>query len=224
MAYGGSLPADEPARIIRFANRVPLLYQQSACAAFKSVTDVDWRNYALSQPGGGLPVAPLVVMIHMASVWVPFTSESKEAIADYEEIRKEMKLALQECGRKLATYIRRRKRQRLEGERRSIFERYIQDVAAALAAISGANASKLAVGLQAIARRRTAEADVRLDEDGRPIDAKASPAGAGDELSGDESTVIVPENEAPPEGDVLFENDSGASGVSATAGRKRRRR
>ena len=45
-------------------------------------------------------------MIHMASVWVPFTSESKEAIADYDEIRKEMKLALMECGRKLGTYLR----------------------------------------------------------------------------------------------------------------------
>ena len=47
-------------------------------------------------------------MIHMASVWVPFTSESKEAIADYDEIRKEMKLALMECGRKLGTYLRKR--------------------------------------------------------------------------------------------------------------------
>ena len=233
MAFGGHLAADEPARVIRFANRVPLLYQQSACAAFKSVTDVDWRNYALSQPGGGVPVAPLVVMIHMASVWVPFTSESKEAIADYEEIRKEMKLALQECGRKLATYIRRRKRQRLEGERRSIFERYIQDVAEALAAISGGNASKLAAGLQAIARRRTAEADVRLDEDGRPIAAGASAARSaqaknaepGDELSGDESTVIVPENETPPAADGLFDDaDSAASAVGTASGRKRRRK
>jgi len=94
IAYGGDLPADEPARVIRFANRVPLLYQQSACCSFKSVVETGWRNYGLQQPRGGAPVGPLVVMIHMASVWVPFTSESKEAIADYDEIRKEMSLAL----------------------------------------------------------------------------------------------------------------------------------
>ncbi|MEL7474578.1 MAG: DNA topoisomerase VI subunit B, partial [Planctomycetota bacterium] len=96
IAFGGDLPGDQPARVIRFANRVPLLYQQSACSAFKSVTETAWRNYGLSQPRGSLPVGPMVIMIHMASVWVPFTSESKEAIADYDDIRKEMRLALQE--------------------------------------------------------------------------------------------------------------------------------
>jgi DNA topoisomerase-6 subunit B len=179
LAYGGTLPADQPARVIRFANRVPLLYQQSACAAFKSVLDVDWRNYALSQPGNGLPVGPLVVMVHMASVWVPFTSESKEAIADYDEIRKEMKLALQECGRKLAAYLRRRKRQRMEADRRSIFGRYIPDVAEALANLTGISRDRLLKQLNSIAKTRTAEADVQLDEDGRPIAPAAATGGDG---------------------------------------------
>lgn len=210
LAYGGELsqtgpdgqPADQAARIIRFANRVPLLYQQSACAAFKSVLDVDWRNYGISQPGGGVPVGPLVVMVHMASVWVPFTSESKEAIADYDEIRKEMKLALQECGRKLAAYIRRRKRQRLEGERRSIFERYIVDVAESLANITGSSQERIVKNLQALARSRTAEADVELDEDGKPI---ARPAEPDEELSTDDGTVIVEANAAPPAATDLFD-------------------
>jgi DNA topoisomerase-6 subunit B len=202
LAYGGNLPADQPARVIRFANRVPLLYQQSACAAFKSVLDVDWRNYGLSQPSGSLPVGPLVVMIHLASVWVPFTSESKEAIADYDEIRKEMKLALQECGRKLAAYVRRRRRQRMEGERRHVFERYIPDVAEALASLTGQSESRLLQDLRAIARRRTAQADVELDQDGRPVEKPAPDE--EDELTGDESTLIIPENEAREVPENLF--------------------
>ncbi|RMF72333.1 MAG: DNA topoisomerase VI subunit B, partial [Planctomycetota bacterium] len=171
LAYGGKLPAEQTARVIRYANRVPLLYQQSACCAFKSVLDVDWRNYGLSQPGGSAPVGPLVVLVHMASVWVPFTSESKEAIADYDEIRKEMKLALQECGRKLATYLRRRRRQRLEADRRGIFERYIPDVAEALSSLTGASEDRLLSQLQKIARSRTQDADLQFDEDGNPIQA-----------------------------------------------------
>ncbi|MEE9131195.1 MAG: DNA topoisomerase VI subunit B, partial [Phycisphaerales bacterium] len=79
LAFGGELPAQETARVIRFANRVPLLYQQSECCSFKAVLEASWKNYGLSQPKGSLPLGPLVVMIHMASVWVPFTSESKEA-------------------------------------------------------------------------------------------------------------------------------------------------
>src|SRR5688572_24628864 len=94
IAFGGELPADDSARVIRFANRVPLLFQQSACSSFKAVSETGWRNYNLTQPRGSLPSGPPVNMIHMASVWVPFTSESKEAVADYDEIRKEMKLAL----------------------------------------------------------------------------------------------------------------------------------
>jgi DNA topoisomerase-6 subunit B len=87
IAFGGELPAEETGRVIRYANRVPLLFQQSACSSFKSCTETSWRNYNLSQPRGSLPQGPIVIMIHMASVWVPFTSESKEAIADYDEIR-----------------------------------------------------------------------------------------------------------------------------------------
>src|SRR5262245_32113888 len=79
---------DELARVIRYANRVPLLYQQSACATFKAVLDTAWRNYGVAQSRGALPAGPMVIFVHMASVWVPFTSESKEAIADYDEIRK----------------------------------------------------------------------------------------------------------------------------------------
>jgi len=92
------------------------------------VLDTDWRRYGIPQPGGALPQAPMVIMVHMASVWVPFTSESKEAIADYDEIRKEIRLAMQDCGRKLQAYLNRRRRQRYEGQRRNIFERYIGEV------------------------------------------------------------------------------------------------
>ncbi len=170
LAYGGDLTGDQSARIIRFANRVPLIYQQSACSSFKGVVETNWRNYGLTQPRNAVPVAPLVVMIHMASVWVPFTSESKEAIADYDEIRKEMRLALQECGRKLQTYIRRRKRMRREGERRTIFVRYIGEIAKACQAITGNEAEPVYDALMAQAQRKTFEADQSLDDEGKIID------------------------------------------------------
>jgi DNA topoisomerase VI subunit B len=122
---------NEQARVIRYANRVPLMYQQSACSAFKSVIDTAWKNYGVPQSRGALPQGPIVVFVHMASVWVPFTSESKEAIADYDEIRKEMKLALQECGRRLGAYLRRRAHAKSEFQRRNIFALYIEEVAEA---------------------------------------------------------------------------------------------
>lgn len=132
LAYGGSLPGDKLARVLRYANRVPLLYQQSACAITRSVLTTGWRNYALQQSAGALPTGPLVIMVHMASVWVPFTSESKEAVAHYPEIIKEVRLAMQECGRRLAVFIR-RKRKAAESERKKAYiHKYIPHIAIAL--------------------------------------------------------------------------------------------
>ncbi len=109
IAYGGEQEADSVVRILRFANRVPLLYEQGACAITNAITDTSWRAYGLQQSNGSLPVGPCTVIVHMTSVWVPFTSESKEALAHYPEIIKEVKLALQECGRKLGMYVNKKK-------------------------------------------------------------------------------------------------------------------
>jgi DNA topoisomerase VI subunit B len=162
----------ELARVIRYANRVPLLYQQSACATFKAVLETAWRNYGVSQSRGALPAGPMVVFVHMASVWVPFTSESKEAIADYDEIRKEIKLALQECGRRLGVFLRRRERAKGEFRRRNIFELYIEEVVEACARLKGGRLAKdkLRSQLLRIALKRTggARTDEILGRNGGP--------------------------------------------------------
>jgi DNA topoisomerase-6 subunit B len=187
IAFGGELPADDSARVIRFANRVPLLFQQSACSSMKAVIETGWKNYAMSQPRGGLPVGPMVIMIHMASVWVPFTSESKEAIADYDEIRKEMKLALMECGRKLGTYLRKVQKMKREADRRDVFGRYIGEISKAIHAINGTDAKKLYDKLLAEARKRTAIADAELDEEGKTVKKDET-----EDLKNDEGVVMVP--------------------------------
>jgi DNA topoisomerase-6 subunit B len=196
IAFGGDLPADDSARVIRFANRVPLLFQQSACSSFKAVTETMWRNYGLSQPRGGGPVGPLVVMIHMASVWVPFTSESKEAIADYDEIRKEMKLALMECGRKLGTYLRKRQKMRREAERRDVFERYIGEIAKACEALTGTEARRVYDALLEQARKKTDIADAILDDEGKVVGSRREER--GDDDLGDDVVIVAGPEPQPP--------------------------
>ncbi len=132
LAFGSPLPADKAARLYRFANRVPLLYQQGACAMARAASSISWRSYDLQQPRGGLPVGPLAILVHIASVWVPFTSESKEAVAAYDEIHKEVRLALQECGRRLGLFVRKRKRL-AEAERKTDYiTTYLPPIAEAL--------------------------------------------------------------------------------------------
>ncbi len=106
IAYGGNLPKEEKVEILRFANRVPLLYQQGACAITHAVENLNWKNYSLLQPGG-IPIGPAIILVHVASTHVPFTSESKEAIADVPEIVEEIELALKDIARRLKLYLSR---------------------------------------------------------------------------------------------------------------------
>ncbi|MAG91089.1 DNA topoisomerase VI subunit B [Candidatus Woesearchaeota archaeon] len=147
-AYGGEIPKEARANILRFANRVPLLYQEGACSMTKSIVETNWKPYGLQQSGDSIPFGPVVILVHMSSVWVPFTSESKEAIAHYSEIIKEVKLALQECGRLLGSYVRKKVRISSQIERANMFEKYIPEIADSLASLSSQSKEKILKGLQ----------------------------------------------------------------------------
>jgi DNA topoisomerase-6 subunit B len=115
IGYGGKLPAEGNAIILRFANRVPLMYQQGACAITQCVANVNWKIYNLSQQG--LPMGPVLILVHVASTNVPFTSESKDAIASIPEIEKEIVLALQDLGRDLKLFVSRRDKNKVAEDR-----------------------------------------------------------------------------------------------------------
>ena len=132
LAYGGNLPADDTITVYRYANRVPLQYQAGGCVITKSVLSTSWKSYGMQQSRGALPTGPLVLFVHLASAWVPFTSESKEAIASYPEIQKEIRMALQEVGRRLGRFLRRSKRIADEQKKRAYIEQYIPHIGIAL--------------------------------------------------------------------------------------------
>jgi len=215
----------ELARVIRYANRVPLLYQQSACATFKAVLETAWKNYGIAQSRGALPAGPMVVFVHMASVWVPFTSESKEAIADYDEIRKEIKLALQECGRRLGVFLRRRERAKGEFRRRNIFELYIEEVVEACARLKGARLPKqrLKDQLLKIAVKRTGgtRTDEILGRDSGPEGLPHSIIVTAEGTEGD-APVLPPGGAADAEPVEPVTSD--AAGPPANGGPPRRQR
>jgi len=165
---------NELARVMRFANRVPLQYQQSACSTFKAVLDTTWKNYGVSQSRGAPPAGPMVVFVHMASVWVPFTSESKEAIADYDEIRKEITLALREAGRRLGMFIKRRERAEAEYKRRDVFALYIDEVVAACGRLKGGKISEKKLKDQMLELAKKLTGGEKTDE---LVDQKAGPHG-----------------------------------------------
>ncbi len=150
LAYGGDLNPNSAAILYRFANKVPLLYHQSSCAITKSVEAVDWKRYGFQHPNSSVPVGPLVILVHFASVWVPFTSEGKQAIATYPAIMKDIKLALQDAGRKLAKFVRQKKQARDKQLRRQLFERYIPELAGSLSKLTKKEKNSIISNLEEI--------------------------------------------------------------------------
>jgi len=193
-----NLEEGQTMNVMRFANRVPLQFQPGACAITQSIMATNWRSYGLSQSRGGLPSGPVTVMVHMASVWVPFTSESKEAVASYPEIQKEIRLGLQAVGRKLAMFVRKRMKVRQEGERRNVFLRYLGEVATAVNEINGRDRSKLYDLLLKVAKRKTETADKKIDESGKYVDPT-------EDVYGDNVLIVTPDEPTPTDTAVAAE-------------------
>ena len=131
-----NLSEGQTTTVYRYANRVPLQFQAGACAITQTIMQMNWRSYGLQQTRGQLPRGQLTIIAHFASVWAPYTSESKEALAAYPEIQKELRLALQTVGRKLGLFLKRRERVKQEGSRRAVFLRYLPEIAEAIAEIN----------------------------------------------------------------------------------------
>ena len=130
LIFGEGMAADKPVEILRFANRVPLMYQQGGCLLTKSIESVDWRQYGLDQAGGrGVPKGPAAILVHLASTNVQFTSEAKEALSDNEVVMEEGRKAMLEMGRGLRKHLEKKKKM---GKTREKFE-LINDIIPAIA-------------------------------------------------------------------------------------------
>ena len=138
MVYGGNLPKDQPVQMLRFANRVPLLYQAGGCAITKAVQSINWRLYGLEQKGGkGTPSGPAIILTHVASTNIPFTSEAKEAIADIPEIKKDIVLALRNNAKTLARHLKKQKKRAKVSEKFDLVQKVLPAIAEKTSSVVG---------------------------------------------------------------------------------------
>ncbi|OYR39451.1 MULTISPECIES: DNA topoisomerase VI subunit B [unclassified Halorubrum] len=138
IAYGGNIPAEGSVELLRFANRVPLVYQRGACATTDVIKSIGWRNYGLDQPGGsGMPNGPAVISIHVASTNVPFTSESKDALANVPAIEDEIELAVREAARELKSFLNKRRSMQQRREKQDVLGKILPEMADKVSEVTG---------------------------------------------------------------------------------------
>lgn len=99
-------------KIHRFANKVPLQFQFQADGIVHAIKKVDWKNYGITQKKGNIPDGPYVFLVSIIGSWLPFTNAAKEAINPTDELVDEIRLALQEAGRKLSKHVKAKKKKK----------------------------------------------------------------------------------------------------------------
>ncbi|ADD04224.1 DNA topoisomerase 6 subunit B [Natrialba magadii ATCC 43099] len=170
IAYGGELPAEGSANVMRFANRVPLVYQRGACATTDVVKSIGWRNYGLDQPGGsGLPNGPVVIMIHVASTNVPFTSESKDAVANVPEIEDEIELAIREAARDLKSFLNKRRSMQKRRKKQNVLGTILPEMATKVAEVTGRDEPDIDDAIARIMNNVLVERELEQNGDGQAV-------------------------------------------------------
>jgi DNA topoisomerase-6 subunit B len=131
IAYGGDIPKTGNFVIYRFANKIPLLYDEASDVAYKVISAMNWRRYKVASD------MPIAVVVHVCSTKVPYKTVGKEFIADRPEVRKEEANALREVSRQLQHFLSRKEHVHMEKKRLSIFSKYLPKIAQFSAMLAG---------------------------------------------------------------------------------------
>lgn len=171
LIFGGNMPADKPVEILRFANRVPLMYQQGGCLLTKAIESVDWRQYGLDQPGAkGVPKGPAAILVHLASTNVQFTSEAKEALADNGEVIEEARKAMLEMGRGLRKHLEKKKKMAKTKEKFELINDILPAIAKKSADILGKPVPDLAGSITKIMSAVISETETAWNKETKQTD------------------------------------------------------
>ena len=122
IAYGGDIKTGGP-HVYRYANRIPLLYDEGSDVVLKVINDTDWGRYKIK----GDP--PFIIVSHICSTRIPYKTAGKENVADRPEIERELRLGLQYLSRKLAAYMSKRGQAEMAKKRANLYAKYIPLIA-----------------------------------------------------------------------------------------------
>ncbi len=123
MAYGGNVPKRDNFVIYRFANKIPLLYDEASDVSYRVISRMNWRRYKVH------PDMPIAIVIHICSTKVPYKTVGKEFISDRPEVRREEANALREIARQIQHFLARKEHVHNEKKRLGIFSKYLPKIA-----------------------------------------------------------------------------------------------
>ncbi|NJD99625.1 DNA topoisomerase VI subunit B [Thermococcus sp. LS1] len=158
LAYGGEIGSGFD--LLRYANRVPLLFDAGSCVTTLAARSIDWKRYKVDD----LERAPIVLMINVISVHVPYTGTGKQSIANVDEIHNEIRLAIMDAARRLQTYLSGKHRRLYQVKRKKTFEKYVPEIAKALSILTGEPEEEIKNYFLRFIEERFAQSEVEAEE------------------------------------------------------------
>ncbi len=163
IAYGGGVAqAEKKGEIMRFANRVPLLFDTAGCAITETVKAIEWKRYDVKE----FAEEPIAILVNLVSVYVPYTSAGKQAISQEEEVMDEIKNAVQEAARSIQRYLSGQRRAKEIENRRKVVARYVEQLSYDLSELAGTKDQAVILKhLQKIIEEKYANSNMTDDEE-----------------------------------------------------------
>ncbi len=163
IAYGGGIAsAGKQGEIMRFANKVPLLFDTSGCVLTETIKNVDWKRYGLKD----FDEEPIAVLVNLASVHIPYTGAGKQAVASEEEVEAEIRYSVMEAARTIQRYLSGKRRAHEIANKKKVIERYVQQLSSDLADLSGEKRDSIVKKLGGIIEEKYAISQESEEEGG----------------------------------------------------------
>jgi len=179
IAYGGGLvSAEKRGEVMRFSNRVPLLFDNGGCAITETIKSIDWKRYDVKN----FDEEPLAVLVNLASVHVPYTSAGKQAISIEEDVMDEIRFAVMEASRGVQKYLSGKRKAHEIATKKKVVERYASQLASDLAVLSGKKRSEIEPKIAKIIHDKYAS-EANEEEEAKPPE---NPADKAESEGGDE--------------------------------------
>lgn len=189
IAYGGEAgkqggESGSKGVVVRFANKVPLLFDGSVCAVTAAVNGIDWKRYGIKD----FDAEPISVLVNVSSVYIPFSGVGKQAIAQEPEIIDEIKLGVQDCARGLQRYMSGEKNRSIQSGKYNTIMRYVNQLSINLSDITGVKKEEIEKELSDLVGRRykkLMDAEAKANEEADAL--KEDPEESDDEAQPEEN-------------------------------------
>jgi DNA topoisomerase-6 subunit B len=162
IAYGGDIKGND---ILRYANKVPLMFDASACAITQALKNVDWKRYNIEN----FEQSPIIILVSVVSTHIPYTSAGKQAIFPDEELMDEIKNAVYEGARGIKEHLSHKKRIAEIEKRKKAFLRYVNQLSKDLSILSGKDEITIQKGLLRIVNKDNSlsEGEIESNEENK---------------------------------------------------------